>query len=68
MNVYRRHNPAKCKYTSRFEYRCKCPIWVDGYKNGHRINEALKLRDWNRANEIVRHWELRRFVRLTPRR
>jgi integrase/recombinase XerD len=58
MNVYRRHNPAKCKYTSRFEYRCKCPIWVDGYKSGRRINESLKLRDWNRANEFVRHWEL----------
>jgi integrase/recombinase XerD len=58
MNVYRRHNPAKCKYTSRFEYRCKCPIWVDGRKNGRRINEALKIRDWNRANELVRHWEL----------
>jgi integrase/recombinase XerD len=58
MNVYRRHNPAKCKYTSRFEYRCKCPIWVDGRKNGQRINEALKIRDWNRANELVRHWEL----------
>jgi site-specific recombinase XerD len=57
MNVYRRHNPAKCKYTSRFEYRCKCPIWVDGRKNGRRILESLKLRDWNRANELVRHWE-----------
>jgi site-specific recombinase XerD len=31
---------------------------VDGRKNGRRINEALKLRDWNRANELVRHWEL----------
>jgi integrase/recombinase XerD len=59
MNVYRRHNPAKCKYTSRFEYRCKCPIWVDGYKNGKRINESLKLRDWNRANDLVRQWEIK---------
>jgi site-specific recombinase XerD len=59
MNVYRRHNPAECKYTSRFEYRCRYPIWVDGYKNGQRINETLKLHDWNRANELVRHWELK---------
>lgn len=58
MNVFRRHNPAKCKYTSRFEYRCKCPIWVDGYKDGRRIREPLKLRDWNRAQEIVRRWEV----------
>jgi site-specific recombinase XerD len=32
---------------------------VDGYKNGQRINETLKLRDWNRANELVRHWEIK---------
>ena len=58
MNVFRRHNPAKCKYTSRFEYRCKCPIWVDGRRNGRRIRQPLKLRDWNRAQEIVRRWEV----------
>jgi integrase/recombinase XerD len=58
MNVFRRHNPAKCKYTSRFEYRCKCPIWVDGYRDGRRVREPMKLRDWNRAQEIVRRWEV----------
>ena len=30
LTTYRRHNPAKCKFTSRSEYRCKCPIWVTG--------------------------------------
>jgi integrase/recombinase XerD len=58
MNAYRRHNPARCRFTSRTEYRCKCPIWVEGVKDGRRIREALKLRDWNRAQELVREWDV----------
>jgi hypothetical protein len=58
MNAYRRHNPAKCRFRSRTEYRCKCPIWVEGVKDGRRIREALKLRDWNRAQELVREWDV----------
>ncbi len=57
-NLYRRHNPQKCRFTSRSEYRCKCPIWVTGTKDGHRIREALKLRDWNRAQDLVRVWDV----------
>src|SRR5258708_39136395 len=56
--IYRRHNPQKCRFTSRSEYRCKCPIWVTGTKDGHRIREALKLRDWNRAQNLVRVWDV----------
>jgi site-specific recombinase XerD len=56
--IYRRHNPQKCRFTSRSEYRCKCPIWVTGTKDGHRIREALKLRDWNRAQDLVRVWDV----------
>jgi hypothetical protein len=57
--AYRRHNPAKCKFTSRSEYRCKCPIWVTGTdKDGKFLREALKLRDWNRAQELVRRWDV----------
>jgi hypothetical protein len=56
---YRRHNPAKCKFTSRSEYRCKCPIWVTGTdKDGKFLREALNIRDWNRANELVRKWDV----------
>jgi site-specific recombinase XerD len=58
MNAYRRHNPAKCRFRSRTEYRRKCPIWVEGVKDGRRIREALKLRDWNRAQELVREWDV----------
>ena len=56
--IYRRHNPKKCRFTSRSEYRCKCPIWVSGTKDGRRIREALKSRDWNRAQEVVREWDV----------
>lgn len=56
--TYRRHNPQKCRFTSRSEFRCKCPIWVSGTKDGHRIREALKIRDWNRAQELVREWDV----------
>jgi integrase/recombinase XerD len=56
---YRRHNLAKCKFTSRSEYRCKCPIWVTGTdKDGKFRRESLKLRDWNRAQELVRRWDV----------
>ena len=57
MIVFRRHNPARCRFKSRFEYRCKCPIWVDRAEGGKRVREPLKLRDWNRAQDIVRRWE-----------
>ena len=58
MNAYRRHNPAKCRFRSRTEYRCKCPRWVEGVKDSRRIREGLKLRDWNRAQELVREWDV----------
>lgn len=56
--TYRRHNPLKCRHRSRAEVRCKCPIWVSGTKDGRRVREALKLRDWNRAQELVRKWDV----------
>jgi integrase len=32
---------------------------VDGYLPGiPRVNESLKIRDWTRANEIIRDWEI----------
>src|SRR5208283_3542982 len=57
--TYRRHNQAKCRFRSRSEYRCKCPIWVSGTKaDGERVREALKTRDWNRAQDEVRRWDV----------
>jgi hypothetical protein len=56
--IYRRHNSQKCRFTSRSEFRCKCPIWVTGTKDNVRVREALKLRDWNRAQTLVRQWDV----------
>jgi hypothetical protein len=36
---------------------CQCPIWVDGSLGGKEIRESLRLRDWQRAQEMVREWE-----------
>jgi hypothetical protein len=45
--------------TSRSDYRCKCPIWVSGtLTSGERVRKTLKGRDWNRAQEIVRKWDV----------
>jgi len=59
LTTYRRHNPVKCRFTSRTEYRCKCPIWFTGTdRDGRFRREALKTRDWNRAQELVRKWDV----------
>jgi integrase/recombinase XerD len=57
LQVYRRHNAARCKRTSRAEYKCHCPIWVDGYIEGKRVRRALKVRDWAKAQLLIRKWE-----------
>jgi hypothetical protein len=31
---------------------------VDGYLSRARINKSLGIRDWTRANEIIRDWEI----------
>lgn len=56
--IYRRHNPAKCKFSSRSDFRCKCPIWVYGTKDNVEIRESLKMRDWARAQDLVRQWDV----------
>jgi integrase/recombinase XerD len=58
LTIYRRHNPERCKLTSRSDYRCKCPIWVDGRVDGKRIRHALKMRDWAKAQAKIRKWEV----------
>jgi integrase/recombinase XerD len=56
--LYRRHNPAHCKKTSRSDYRCSCPIWVQGYLNSQRIRKSLKTQDWAKAQLQIRKWEV----------
>jgi len=58
LTIYRRHR-KRCKQRDEGrEYRrCLCPIWVDGSLNGVEMRKSLRLRDWSRAQELVRQWE-----------
>ncbi len=58
VQVYRRHNPARCGYTSLRDRRCNCPLWVVGYVDGKRIRKALKTRNYDAAQRQVRAWEV----------
>jgi integrase len=59
LTIYRRHRKG-CKHRAkgRKHRHCQCPIWVDGFLSGQEIRESLKVRDWQRAHEVVREWEI----------
>jgi hypothetical protein len=64
LNLYRRHIKG-CRFWTgkgtngnRLNNNCRCPIWVDGYRKGVRVRRTLGIRDWSRAIEIVRDWEI----------
>ena len=58
LTIYRRHRKNCKQRTEGREYRrCLCPIWVDGSLNGVEMRKSLRLRDWQRAQELVRRWE-----------
>ena len=64
LHLYRRHVKS-CRFWSgkstngnRRNNNCRCPIWVDGYLAGERVNKTLDLGDWTRANAIIRDWEI----------
>lgn len=59
LTIYRRHRRS-CKHRAkgRKHRHCQCPIWVDGFLSGREIRESLKLRDWQKALERVREWEI----------
>jgi integrase/recombinase XerD len=67
MHTFRRHNPTQCKFTSRDDRRCKCPIWVVGRdRDGLFVKKPLHkflrqptfIRDWTKAQEDLRLYEL----------
>lgn len=70
LTIYRRHRKG-CKHRAkgRKHRHCQCPIWVDGFLSGKEIRESLKLRDWQKALERVREWEIedRRIQRQRTR-
>jgi integrase/recombinase XerD len=65
LNIYRRHR-SDCKHRleGRKYRRCHCPIWVDGILSNHEIRKSTGLRDWAKAQALVRDWEAE--GQLTP--
>src|ERR1700688_3514653 len=59
LTIYRRHL-KKCEHKSegRKYRRCRCPIWVDGILGEGRVLRSLGARDWTRALELPRQWEV----------
>ena len=59
LTIYRRHR-KNCEHRKdgRKYRRCQCPIWVDGILGHARMLKTLGTRDWARALEISRQWEL----------
>src|SRR5215472_14208185 len=58
LTIYRRHRKnCKQRMAGRDYRRCLCPIWVDGSLNGAEMRKSLRLRDWQRAQDLVRQWE-----------
>lgn len=58
LTIYRRHR-KNCKQRAKGrQYRhCQCPIWADGTLGEKEIRESLRLRDWPRAQDLIRQWE-----------
>src|SRR5262245_34796126 len=71
--LYRRHVKS-CRFWTgkstngnRRDHNCRCPVWVDGYLGGKRVNRTLGLRDWTRANAVVRDWEIAGSIQQAAR-
>lgn len=58
LTAYRRHKKS-ChhKNEGRHYRRCQCPIWVDGFLGDREFRKTTKLRDWDKAQALVRQWE-----------
>src|SRR5215472_15379757 len=68
LTLWRRHNPAKCTLTKRTDKKCRCIIWMSGtLPTGEKIRESTQLRDWSRAEIIVRRREVEGTVHQITR-
>jgi integrase len=56
LTIFRYHT-KKCLYDSRDEQRCRCPIHVDWTSDGHRLQKALGIQDWQAAQRKARDME-----------
>jgi integrase/recombinase XerD len=68
LTTYRRHRRSCAHRGEGRRYRrCQCPIWVDGFLAGQEIRKALGLRDWTRAQDLIREWEADGKVSSDPK-
>ena len=59
LNIHRRHRKrCKHRHEGRLWRHCDCPIHLDGFLNGRRIRQTLGTRNWTRAKEMERDWEI----------
>jgi len=60
LTIYRRHR-KDCEHREegRKYRRCRCPIWVDGFLSGQEIRKSLETRDWEKAHDMIRQWEVK---------
>jgi integrase/recombinase XerD len=58
LTTYRRHRKdCRRRAEGRKYRRCRCPIWVDGFLGHEEIRKATGLRDWEKAQALIREWE-----------
>ncbi len=58
LTLWRNHNPKRCNLKGRKERKCRCAIWISGVTDaGDHIRETTRLRDWTKAESLLRRWE-----------
>jgi len=58
LTIYRRHRRGCAHRREGRKYRrCQCPIWADGFLGDREVRKSLRLRDWAKAQDVVRQWE-----------
>lgn len=67
LNIYRRHlKGCAHKHKGRAYRNCRCPIWVDGNMGEKRLHHSLDLRDWTKAINKIRDWEVGGVAAVVP--
>ena len=62
LTLYRRH-AGGCKFAAdAYAKRCRCAMWARGVLNERPFRESLKVRSWERAEEIKRELEGSRWL------
>jgi hypothetical protein len=57
LKLWRRHR-KDCKYDSREDMRCACPIFSEWRVNGKRVRKELGTGDWRVAQTRAQQWEI----------